>query len=147
MDFKEIAKKLNDAFEASGLSYGDLSERTGLAKSALHRYLSGDTKKIPIDRMTTICNAIGLDAKEVLGWEIQDDYERTARESAVPKNGEEVPKVAVFFKDYMNGKSPEFQEMVLRFLQAADGESFARAMKEENIKDLEDMINEQAGLQ
>ena len=68
MDYAKIAKQLSEAFESSGLSYGDLSERTGIAKSALHRYLAGDTKKIPVDRLNDICNALGINPREVVGW-------------------------------------------------------------------------------
>lgn len=129
MDFKEIAKKLNDAFEASGLSYGDLSERTGLAKSALHRYLSGDTKKIPIDRMTAICNAIGLDAKEVLGWEIHDDPDAIASARRIPPPGYETPEIALMLK-CMSDLSPEDQKRLLDIGRLAFPVAFNKKLEE-----------------
>ena len=69
MDYKEIAAKLLEAFESSEYSYGELSKITGIPKSALQRYITGDTGKIPMDRLRIICEKLGLDAAEVLGWD------------------------------------------------------------------------------
>lgn len=69
MDYKEIAEKLLSAFNASPYSYGDLSKQTGIPKSALQRYITGDTGKIPMDRLRIICEKLGLDTAELLGWE------------------------------------------------------------------------------
>ena len=98
MDYSKIAKQLSEAFESSGLSYGDLSERTGIAKSALHRYLSGDTRKIPVDRLNDICNALGINPREVVGWDDhqeknwQLDLEMFGKEKPPDKYLEDIPK-------------------------------------------------------
>ena len=68
MDMQKIAHILADAFVNSRMTFDELSEKTGIPKSALHRYMSGETEKIPIDRFEAICNALGLDAPAVLGW-------------------------------------------------------------------------------
>ena len=47
----EIAKKLNKYFMESEISYAELAKRTGIPKSALQRYIVGQTDKIPIDRL------------------------------------------------------------------------------------------------
>ncbi len=65
---KNIQKDLLTAFESSGLTYDELAKRTGLPKSALYRYLNGDTEKIPIDRFQSICHELRIDAGCVLGW-------------------------------------------------------------------------------
>lgn len=69
MDYKKIAQKLRDGFDSSGYSYGDLAKMTNIPKSALQRYITGDTGKIPMDRLQIICEKLGMDAKEVLGWD------------------------------------------------------------------------------
>ena len=69
MDYKEIAAKLLKAFESSDYSYGELSKITGIPKSALQRYITGDTGKIPMDRLRIICEKLGLDVAELLGWD------------------------------------------------------------------------------
>jgi len=63
-----IQKNLLDAFELSGLTYDELAKRTDLPKSALFRYLNGDTEKIPIDRFQAICYELHVDAAYLLGW-------------------------------------------------------------------------------
>lgn len=65
---KNIQKDLLTAFESSGLTYDELAKRTSLPKSALYRYLNGDTEKIPIDRFQAICYELRIDAGSVLGW-------------------------------------------------------------------------------
>lgn len=69
---KNIQTTLLSAFESSGLTYDELAKRTNLPKSALYRYINGDTEKIPIDRFQAICNELHVDARSVLGW--TDDH-------------------------------------------------------------------------
>lgn len=47
--------------EQLGMSYSDLSQKTGFSTSVLYRYENGDTKKIPIDRIKIIAKALNLD--------------------------------------------------------------------------------------
>lgn len=69
---KDIQTSLLSAFESSGLTYDELARRTNLPKSALHRYINGDTEKIPIDRFQSICDELKVDAREILGWKEPD---------------------------------------------------------------------------
>ena len=68
MQMKDIQTSLLSAFESSGLTYDDLARRTNLPKSALYRYINGDTEKIPIDRFQAICSELNVDAGSLLGW-------------------------------------------------------------------------------
>ena len=68
MLMKNIQKDLLAAFESSELTYDELAKRTNLPKSALYRYLNGDTEKIPIDRFQAICAELHADAGSILGW-------------------------------------------------------------------------------
>lgn len=68
MLMKNIQTSLLSAFEASKLTYDDLAKRTNLPKSALYRYINGDTEKIPIDRFQAICHELNVDASALLGW-------------------------------------------------------------------------------
>ena len=65
---KNIQTNLLFAFESSGLTYDELAKRTNLPKSALYRYINGDTEKIPIDRFQAICHELHVDARTLLGW-------------------------------------------------------------------------------
>jgi len=84
MYMKTIQTNLLSAFESSGLTYDELSRRTNLPKSALYRYINGDTEKIPIDRFQAICSELHVDAGSLLGW--NDSDSDTFRSVIVPDN-------------------------------------------------------------
>lgn len=81
MLMKNIQTSLLSAFESSGMTYDELAKRTNLPKSALYRYINGDTEKIPIDRFQLICNELRADASTILGWK-----EPAPPPDDVPKN-------------------------------------------------------------
>ena len=65
----DIAKRILDTMRAQNLSYADLSLKTGISKSALQRYATGNTPKIPMDRMESIADALGVSPAYLMGWE------------------------------------------------------------------------------
>lgn len=65
---KNVQPSLLLAFEQSKMTYDELARKTKIPKSAVHRYVNGDTEKIPIDRFQRICDALGIDAAEILEW-------------------------------------------------------------------------------
>lgn len=69
------AKRLLSLIQKSGLSYGALSERTGIPKSAIQRYATGDTDKIPAERAELLARELGSSASWILG--LTDDTLRT----------------------------------------------------------------------
>ena len=73
-DIKGIISRLKESVEKSGYSYVELEKRTGIAKSSIQRYVSGTTKKIPIDAVQAISKAVGVSAEYVLGWEGSNRY-------------------------------------------------------------------------
>lgn len=68
----DISKRILDIILAKEISYGELSDRTGIPKSALQRYATGETEKIPIDRLQIIAKAIGTTTAYLMGWEDAD---------------------------------------------------------------------------
>ena len=50
-------------------SIRELSEKTGIPKSAIQRYTSGDTEKIPIDRMKVMAETLGINPAYIMGWD------------------------------------------------------------------------------
>lgn len=63
------AERISQAIKSKGLSYAELEKPTGVSKSALQRYASGETKKIPIDVVEQIAAATGVSARYLMGWE------------------------------------------------------------------------------
>lgn len=50
----EISKRILGLLEKKKISYGELSKLTKIPKSALQRYATGETEKIPLDRLELI---------------------------------------------------------------------------------------------
>lgn len=65
MNFSE---KLSYAMREKKISIRELSDMTGIPKSAIQRYTSGATDKIPIDRMMLMAEALGIEPAFVMGW-------------------------------------------------------------------------------
>lgn len=65
----DISNRLLSLIMENGTSYGELSEKTGIPKSALHRYATGETEKIPITRIEQMAKALHSSAAYIMGWE------------------------------------------------------------------------------
>lgn len=69
MDVNEISARLYDEITAKELSYGELSRMTGIPKSAIQRYATGETKKIPMDRLELLASALDVSSAYLMGWD------------------------------------------------------------------------------
>ena len=65
----DISNRILEIILAKDISYGELSEITKIPKSALQRYATGQTEKIPIDRLEKIATAIGTTTSYLMGWD------------------------------------------------------------------------------
>ena len=65
----EIARRIHAAIEQKGYSYGELAKLTGIPKSAIQRYATGETGKIPLSRLQIMASALGCDAAYLMGWQ------------------------------------------------------------------------------
>ncbi len=65
----ERSEKILRLMNESGLSYGELSKMTKIPKSALQRYATGETEKIPVDRIEILARALGCSSAYLMGWE------------------------------------------------------------------------------
>lgn len=82
---QDIRKRILEEKNQLDLSYSDLQKSTGISSSTLQRYLTGETEKFPLEAIISLCNAVGLDAGVVLGWE-KSDWDDTPPE---PKKEDE----------------------------------------------------------
>ena len=64
----EISNRILALILEKNMSYGELSTMTGIPKSALQRYATGETEKIPIDRLQSIAKALGTTTAYLMGW-------------------------------------------------------------------------------
>jgi repressor LexA len=74
------------------VSYGELARRTGIPKSALQRYATGETGKMPISRVETIAKALGVDSAYLMGWQ---DEPSTPKPSPIPPGFQPLPEMSV----------------------------------------------------
>ena len=119
---KNIQTELLSAFESSGFTYDDLAKRTNLPKSALYRYLNGDTEKIPIDRFQAVCHELKVDAGTLLGW--KDDHPDD------PLNNPPLTKESRIISGGIDRMPKERREQALKILQVAFSE-YADYFKED----------------
>ena len=55
-----MSRRILELIELKEISYRELSDITGIPKSALQRYATGTTPKIPFERITLIAKALGV---------------------------------------------------------------------------------------
>ena len=86
----DICHRLFVAIEKSGMSYGEIAEKTGIPKSAVHRYATGLTTKIPLDRLQAIARVVGTPAEEIMGWNASQRTVMTVAEAfpSAPRLGQ-----------------------------------------------------------
>ena len=70
----EISKRLLQLIEDNDISYGELSKKTNIPNSALQRYATGETEKIPITRIEVIAKALNTTAQFIMGWDENESY-------------------------------------------------------------------------
>ncbi len=68
MTINELIKKSRTE---KNISLGDLSKLTGIPKSTLQRYETGDTAKIPVEAISLIEKALVLPTGRLLGWDTE----------------------------------------------------------------------------
>lgn len=81
----ERSIRIKKAIDDSKLSYGDLAKLTGIPKSALQRYATGETEKVPIDRIEAIAKATDVASAYLMGW---DEKKEPTAESSGPLDGD-----------------------------------------------------------
>jgi len=64
----EISSRILSLIQQKKISYGELSIITQIPKSALQRYATGETEKIPLDRLEKIALALNTTPAYLMGW-------------------------------------------------------------------------------
>ncbi len=63
-----VCDRIREQMERLSLSYGELAHLTGLSKSAIHRYATGQTDKIPADALEKLARALRVTPAFLSGW-------------------------------------------------------------------------------
>ena len=83
----DISEKILAALKEKKISYGELAALTEIPKSALQRYASGATEKIPLDRLESIAHALRISPSYLMGWDDDPydyDIDECARIASIP---------------------------------------------------------------
>lgn len=81
-----VSKRLSDLITKSEYTYEQLEALSGVKKSSLQRYASGETKKIPVEAIERVAPYLGATAADILGWNPQ-------KETHLPSNLHPLEKV------------------------------------------------------
>lgn len=113
----DVAKRIYDEIYEKQISYAELSKLTGISKSALQRYATGETAKMPLPRLEAIANALEVSAAYLMGWEDKDgnnmlpkakskaiDPERQKLIAELMKYSDEELKAMLKFAEMLKGK-------------------------------------------
>lgn len=68
-ELNEIAKRLKSLRLERQLSLQDLADRTGLTKSTLQRYETGNIGNIPLSKIDILAKGLNVNPHTILGWE------------------------------------------------------------------------------
>lgn len=132
------SEKILKLIGESGLSYGELSKITGIPKSALQRYATGETEKIPIDRIEILSKALNTTPAFLMGWEEEkkDDFDISslAKYGVMPIKTQKIPLLgsiscgeAKYAEEDFEGYIEASSEIKADFCIRADGDSMIGA--------------------
>ena len=63
-----VSERLKNLIQESEYSFEQLGKLSGISKSSLQRYASGDTKKLPLDAVEKVAPILGVSPAYLAGW-------------------------------------------------------------------------------
>lgn len=72
-ELNEIAKRLKSLRTEKQLSLQELADRTGLTKSTLQRYETGNIGNIPLSKIDILAKGLSVNPHTILGWDYDAD--------------------------------------------------------------------------
>ena len=97
--------------QRNSLTLLEIEQRTGIKKSSMQRYVSGETGKIPLSAIEKLANLFGVSGAYLMGW---DEKEDSPSESQLTE-GEKM------LLDLFNRVPKDQQQLVLQMIRAALG--------------------------
>ena len=59
--------------QRNSLTFLEIEQRTGIKKSSMQRYVSGETGKIPLSAIEKLANLFGVSGAYLMGWDEKND--------------------------------------------------------------------------
>lgn len=117
----DISKRLFNAIQEKGFSYGELAKMTGIPKSAIQRYATGQTPKIPMDRLQMLADVLHVSAQYLMGWE--DETKKEPQPPDLVNNDPELTEILERARD-----DPHLR-MLFSVTKTATAEDIEKAIK------------------
>jgi transcriptional regulator with XRE-family HTH domain len=95
----------------NSLTFLEIERRTGIKKSSMQRYVSGETGKIPMSAIEKLATLFGVSGEYLMGWDEKKDSPTELQLS----EGEKV------LLDLFNRVPEDKQQLVLQMIRAALG--------------------------
>lgn len=89
----ERAKRIKDLIAASGKTYHELEKATGIKKSSLQRYASGETEKIPLTAIERLADEFDVPASFLMWGNDEKKPSEISLEGLSPAHAEAVKRV------------------------------------------------------
>lgn len=100
-----VSDRILAQMKLQNLSYGELSARAGLAKSAVHRYATGLTDKVPTEALWKLAHALGVTPAYLTGWEEEEPHSLAALFEGESFSAEELREIEDFIQ-FLKSKRP-----------------------------------------
>lgn len=100
-----VSQRIRAQMELRGLSYGELAAASGLSKSAVHRYATGVTDKVPARALEALARALGVTPAFLSGWEEDRPHTLAAHFEGEEFSEEELREIADFVR-FVKSKRP-----------------------------------------
>lgn len=94
----ERAKRIKKLIDESGKTYQELEKTTGIKKSSLQRYASGETAKIPLTAIEKLATAFNV-SSSFLMWGEEEKNPATEIDSGMSKAKAELVKKVMQMSD------------------------------------------------
>ena len=103
--------RIRSEMQRNSLTLLEIEQRTGIKKSSMQRYVSGETGKIPMSAIEKLATLFGVSGAYLMGW---DEKEDSPSEPQLTE-GEKV------LLDLFNRVPEDQQQLVLQMIRAALG--------------------------
>lgn len=104
------SERIKNEMIRNSLTLIEVEQRTGIKKSSLQRYLSGETNKIPLSAIEKLASLFGVTGAYLMGW---DDQETHSPSEPVLTEGE------LALLELFRRVPEDRQQMVLQMIRAA----------------------------
>lgn len=137
-----IIKRIQERRLELNLSYQALADRTGLSKSTLQRYETGDIMNIPLSKIDILAQGLQTSPLYLLGWEDSPNNKEAEIIEAYrkqPQLHEAVEKVLGIYKDDTGSIKERTMTFKIASREGADTIELTDDQRKEFVKEVEEI--------